>query len=200
MAAEFNAGTVIVDSLKDVAARLSEDETGQAVNSALQLVCLAGVEVLALHHQRKRQQGAAKPRTLDDVYGSTWITAGAGSVLLLWGEAGDAVVELSHLKQPVDSIGPLNLFHDHDRGLTTVQGAVDLLAVVRTSNGLTALGAARALFACESPEPNQIQRARRRLDALVRAGNVHRVDPVRGGEGGTQPARFYPVEASREAS
>lgn len=200
MAEELGAGTVIIDSLKDVAAKLSEDDTGSKVNQAMQLACLAGVEVMALHHQRKSQQGGGKPKRLDDVYGSTWLTAGAGSVLLIWGEAGDAVVELSHLKQPVDAIGPLTLLHDHERGMTTVQGAVDLLDVVRTSNGLTALGAARALFQSEPPKPNEIERARRRLDQLVRKGLAHRDESRRGGEGGATAARWYPTTRLEEAS
>lgn len=199
MAEEFAAGTVIIDSLKDVASKLSEDDTGSKVNQAMQLACLAGVEVLALHHQRKRQQGGGKPRTLDDVYGSTWLTAGAGSVLLVWGEAGDAVVELSHLKQPVDAIGPLTLLHDHERGVTTVQGEVNLLDVVRTSNGLTPQGAARALFQKESPEPNEVERARRRLEQLCKKELAYRVEPKRGGSGGSEPARYYAVNAVRVA-
>ncbi len=199
MAEQANAGTLIVDSLKDVAAKLGEDETGNKVNQALQLACLAGVEVAALHHQRKRQQGAGKPKTLDDVYGSTWITAGAGSVLLVWGQPGDAVVELSHLKQPRDAIGPLTLLHDHECGTTVVRDEVDLYAVVKLSNGLTAQGAARALFRCEDPEPNQVERARRRLEQLCKKTPplVHRVDPQRGGEGGTTPARYYATAFER---
>lgn len=200
MAEEFGAGTVIIDSLKDVAAKLSEDDTGSKVNQAMQLACLAGVEVMALHHQRKRQQGGGKPKTLDDVYGSTWLTAGAGSVLLVWGEAGDAVVELSHLKQPVDAIGPLTLVHDHERGVTTVQGEVDLLGVVRTSNGITAAGAARALFKTEAPEANQVERARRRLDGLCRKGFAHKEEPRVGGDGGGKAARYFPIDGLREAS
>ncbi len=200
MAEEFDAGTAIIDSLKDIAANLSDEETGAAVNQALQLACLAGVEVLGLHHQRKRQQGAGKPRTIDDVYGSTWLTAGAGSVLLIWGQPGDAVVELSHLKQPVDVIGPLTLLHDHERGVTVVQGEIDLYDVIRTSNGLTAQGAARALFKTDSPEPNEVERARRRLEQLCKKGLAHREEPRHGGDGGGKAARYYSVDRIREAS
>ncbi|MDQ6947593.1 MAG: AAA family ATPase [Actinomycetota bacterium] len=200
MAEEFDAGTVIIDSLKDVAAKLSEDDTGSKVNAAMQIACLAGVEVMALHHQRKRQQGAGKPKTLDDVYGSTWLTAGAGSVLLVWGEAGDAVVELSHLKQPVDAIGPLTLLHDHEHGMTTVQDEVDLLDVVRTSNGITAQGAARAMFRTDAPEANQTERARRRLEAICRKGLARREDPRVGGDGGGKAARYFPIDGLRGVS
>lgn len=200
MAEEFDAGTVIIDSLKDVASKLSEDDAGNKVNQAMQLACLAGVEVVALHHQRKKQQGGGKPKELDDVFGSTWLTAGAGSVLLIWGQPGDAVVELIHLKQPVEAIGPLTLLHDHDRGVTTVQDEVDILDVVRTSNGVTAQGAARALFRSDAPQANEIERARRRLDQLVKQGLARKEDPTRGGDGGASPARWYATSTIREAS
>jgi hypothetical protein len=42
--------------------------------------------------------GNPKPNTLSDVHGSAWITAGQGSVILLWGTAGAASVELSQIK------------------------------------------------------------------------------------------------------
>ena len=104
-----------IDSLKDMAVGLAEDAVGAAVNMALQEAVACGIEVVDLHHQRKGQDGR-KPRTLEDVYGSTWLTAGHGSVVLLWGEAGDPYVELAHLKQPAGEVGPLDVQHDHDRG------------------------------------------------------------------------------------
>lgn len=90
----FNVGTVVIDSLKDVALELSRDDVGSRVNNALQRVIAEGVDVAGLHHQRKASSDNSKPRALADVFGSIWITAGAGSVVLLWGEAGDPIVEL----------------------------------------------------------------------------------------------------------
>lgn len=191
LAEEFGATTVIVDSLKDLAAKLTDDETGQAVKEALTIPCLDGIQVAALHHQRKKQQGGGKPNSLDDVYGSTWITAGAGSVLLVWGEPGDAVVELSHLKPPATPVGPLTLFHDHDHGTTRVEGAIDLYNVVRTSNGLTAEGAARAMFRKDAPSRNEIEKARRQLDRLVAKGHAHKQEGTTGGAAGGTPSRYY---------
>lgn len=197
MAEAFDAGTIIIDSLKDVAIKLSGDEEGALVNQSLQMVVAAGVEVAALHHQRKGQQGLVKPRALADVFGSTWITAGAGSVVLIWGEPGDAVVELSHLKQPLEDVGPLTLLHDHGAGRTTVQGAVDLWDVVRTSNGLTAEGAARAIFGVDGVERNQVEKARRKLDALVKKASIHKEPAGKDATGRQQPARYYVVAASQ---
>jgi len=111
-----SVGTVCADSLKDMAAPLSSDEVGAALNRAISGVIAQEIEFAGSHHQRKATGENKKPTTLADVYGSTWITAGAGSVVLLWGEPGDPIVEMTHLKQPADEIGPLELAHDHDRG------------------------------------------------------------------------------------
>jgi replicative DNA helicase len=197
LARQYGAGTVVLDSLKDVALDLVKDEVGSRLNYALQVTLDGGVEVLALHHQRKGQ-GAAKPKTLEDVYGSTWLVAGAGSVVLLWGAAGDPVVELTHLKQPAEEVGPLQVVHDHVTGTSSVHGeGVDLFDVVRTSNGLMAEGAARAVFGCESPTASQVEKARRRLDGLVKRGVAHKEAGGKDSGGRQLPARYYAVEMAR---
>ena len=73
-----------------------------------------------------------KPNKLDDLYGSTWVTAGAGSVLFLFGQPGADQVELIHLKQPEAKIeGPgganLTLVHDHEAGRSKLIGRFDPL-------------------------------------------------------------------------
>ena len=113
-------GTVIFDSIKDVAGDVSDGNVGAEFNRTMQILIAAGIEVVALHHNRKAQEGNRKPKRLDDLYGSTWIAAGAGSVVYLFGEAGDCEVELLHLKQPDDVVGPLTVVHDHERGISTV--------------------------------------------------------------------------------
>src|SRR5690606_30677182 len=134
----------------------SEDAVGAAVNQAHQGVVAAGIELVVCHHQRKSQDGR-KPNHLDDVYGSTWITAGAGSVVLLWGQPGDAYVELTHLKQPVDEVGPLSIHHDHVKGRSTVPEPVDLLELAKGSP-LTVADAARHIYETDSPDRNQVER------------------------------------------
>lgn len=78
LVADLDVGTVVIDSLKDVAVDLSKDESGSRVNAALQQTLALGIEVLGLHHQRKAQASNKKPTTLSDVYGSVWITSGRG--------------------------------------------------------------------------------------------------------------------------
>ena len=158
-AQEHDATTVVIDSLKDVAANLSDEAAGQAINRAMQLCVDAGVEVLALHHQRKAQGDNKKPSKLADVYGSRWLTAGCGSVIMLWGEPGDPIVELAHLKQPADEVGPLTLLHDNRAGTTTVEGATDVVDVLGASaSPLTAKDVARRLFKVPTRSATRSQR------------------------------------------
>jgi len=187
---EREAGTVIVDSLKDLATKLTDDEVGGRVNIAIQEVIARGVEVLVLHHQRKRQQGAGPPKSIADVYGSRWLTAGMGSVFCIWGDPGDPIVEFTHLKQPADPIGPWNLQHDHDRGQTKVVDQVDALALVNASNGTTAEAVAALLFRTDTPTRNEVEKARRRLEKLAGPFIDKRGGPP------PNPVTYHPKEAA----
>ncbi|MBX6724123.1 MAG: AAA family ATPase, partial [Dactylosporangium sp.] len=177
------ADTVIVDSLKDSAVKLSDDETGGGYNRARQKALVEGVEVLELHHQRKAGGDNKRPTKLDDVYGSTWLTAGAGSVLLLWGEPGDPVVELYHLKQPAEQIGPWTVTHDHDQGRSRVDPQPDVLTLVRNQRqvGMTPTLLAKMLYHSDKPSRSDIERARRLLNQLERQGLVTSIPGSRGG-------------------
>lgn len=171
-AVEHKAGTVVLDSLYNVAGDLADGTVGQAVARALSACVAAGVEVVALHHPRKAQQDNTRPRKLDDLYGSTWIGAAAGSVVFLYGQAGDPVVELLHLKQPAAEVGPLRVEHDSVTGnLRRVGGRElpDLLAAAG-DEGVTVKDATASLYG-EASRAN-LQRARRRLGKLIEAGEA----------------------------
>ncbi|MFF8455036.1 bifunctional DNA primase/polymerase [Streptomyces albidoflavus] len=173
MCEQAGADTVVVDSLKDAAIGLSDDEAGAGWNRARQFALREGVQVLELHHTVKRGANGAEPNTLADIYGSTWITSGAGSVISLWGEAGDPIVSLRHLKQPFAEVGPFRLLHDHTTGTTTVHHTADLVALAGASRGgISALDAAKAIFETEKPSAAQKEKARRRLAKLVEAGQL----------------------------
>ena len=191
MCVDARADTVVIDSMKDVALKLSDDETGAALNSALQRAVAEGVQVLGLHHQRKKSVGGAKPTRLEDVYRSVWITAGAGSVLLLWGKAGDPVVELSHLKQPAEPIGPFKVLHDHDRGTSSIFEQIDVLQLLLYRPGMTAADLARHLSNGQATTDSDRERARRKLDRLVRDSLAHCNPGSKGGRGGGTPATYY---------
>jgi AAA domain len=159
--------TVILDSLGAVATDLASDEAGSRVAWALGSVIAAGIEVVTVYHPRKAAPGATMQlRSLDDVYGSRWITAACGSVIAINGEApGDVIVEFRHLKPPAAEVGPLTLRHEHERGLTFVHHEADL--VEAATDGITAKDAAALVFSTTKPTRNEIEKARRKLDRLV---------------------------------
>lgn len=177
MALDAGAGFVVVDSLKDAALGLTDDEAAAAYNRARQDALAHGVDLCELHHTRKRPgQGNAEAPNVDAIYGSTWLTSGAGSVLLLAGAPGDPIVSLHHVKQPMGEVGPLKVIHDAHEGRTRVWQAADLLGMAKASGSLSALDAARAMFDTEKPQAADKEKARRRLDALTRAGSLVVVD------------------------
>jgi len=117
---QHDVAAVIIDSLKDVAGRLSDEEVGAAINAAFQACVNNGIEAALLHHNRKANAENRRPKSLADVHGSENLTRGLGSVICLFGAAGDAEVELSHLKQPAEVIGPFVIHRDHETGRSVV--------------------------------------------------------------------------------
>ena len=115
-----SVGAVIIDSLKDVVGKLSDEEVGATINHALQACVRRGVQVCVLHHNRKANSENRKPKTLADVHGSENLTRGLGSVVCLFGSAGDVEIEFTHLKQPAEPVGPFVLRRDHITGRSTV--------------------------------------------------------------------------------
>lgn len=199
LARRAGAGLVVVDSIKDAAVGLSDDEVGAGWNRAVQTCLASGVDVLALHHNRKAAQGAAKPRSIDDVYGSTWITAGARSVVLLWGQPGDLVVELVHLKQPMASVGPFKVEQNPATGEMTVMEGFDLLSVLRNSpQGLTAKEGAQRQFGVDRPSATQQRQVKRSLDRLLQTEAAHRQLGKAGGSGGSRADRYYATTQREE--
>lgn len=197
IAKDVNADVVFVDSLKDAAIKLSDDETGGNVNRAIQMCNAEDVDVCVLHHQRKGQDGA-KPNKLEDVYGSTWLTAGTGSVILVWGEAGAEIVELTHLKQPVDIVGPLTVHHDHIHGISTVESGFNVLQYLaqRGAAGSTVIEAARAQHGVADPSDAKRRQTARRLNRLVEEGAATCVPAVLvGGE-----SRYHYTKKMSEVS
>lgn len=182
LASMADADTLVVDSLKDAAIGLSEDEVAAGYNRARQKALAAGIQVLELHHVVKRGPNGSKPNTLADVYGSAWLTAGVGSVLLVWGAAGDLVVEATHLKQPASEVGPMKVLHDHVHGTSSIFHATDVLqiAIATGTTGITAKAVARAMFEKDKPTDSEVHKARRRLDKLVEAGELERLEVADG--------------------
>lgn len=189
MCREAEADTVVLDSLKDAAVGLSDDQVGASYNRARQLAIAAGVQVLELHHTRKTGANGSEPTTIADIYGSTWLTSGCGSVISLYGAAGDPIVSFRHLKQPMNEVGPYKVAHDTAAGTSAVMHGTDLLDLVRASGaeGLIARTAAAAMFETAKPTDAQVEKARRRMEKLRADGILTRVE---GPSKGT-PAAYY---------
>lgn len=172
MAKHYDAEVVYIDSLKDAAIGLTDDTTAASYNRARQELLNHGIQLVELHHNIKRNQTGGKPENIADVYGSTWLTSGCGSVVMLTGEPGDPIIHFRHVKQPADEVGPFMLNHNQDTGELTVSHEVDLLelAAHAGADGLTAKGAAAAVFEKEVPTRAEVEKARRRLEALEHDG------------------------------
>lgn len=166
-----------LDSLKDVASNTSDDEAGLAINRQFQELLARGMELVVNHHDRKGD-GSRRSKSLDDIYGSRWLTAGFGSVVYIEGSAGSDEVEMHHFKPPVNKVGPYTLRHDHQAGTTAIdgmpvirkvrapgQGPTDALAIVVSLGSATTHEIATALAV--SP-----QMAGRYLRDLELAGRV----------------------------
>ncbi|AQT73245.1 DnaB-like helicase N-terminal domain-containing protein [Streptomyces sp. fd1-xmd] len=194
LAAAHQADTIVIDSLKDAVSTMVDDSLAVAFHNARMRAIRNGVEIMELHHQRKATADAPRGQrpSLDQVYGSTWFTSGAGSVLFVTGRAGDPAVTLHHLKTSTGEVGPLDVTHDHVRGTTTVDPTKDPAVLLRNApNGLSAQELAAILIGGGDLERADIEKARRHLSRLVDDGLATKADGIAGGAGGGQQARYY---------
>ena len=107
---------------------------------------------------RLPQGGPDKAPSIGDIYGSTWITSGAGSVLLLSGDPDDAVVRLHHVKQPMEEVGPWNVAHHQTEGRLEIVDQVDVAELVARRGRVTVKDLATVLFDTPVPNRNQVGR------------------------------------------
>ena len=174
LAREHGADTIIVDSLKDAAPRLAEDEGGLTYNAARQHALSDGVELLELHHARKASGDGRRALTMDDVYGSTWLSAGAGGILALTGEHGADVVEVASVKTARGDVGPLRVRIDRTLGHMQLEDTLSILDALSGQGSLLAHEVARIVHGREAT-PAETQKARRQLDLQVTGGTVEAV-------------------------
>ncbi|MDP9144409.1 MAG: AAA family ATPase [Actinomycetota bacterium] len=203
MAEHYGADTIVVDSVKDAALGLGDSERAGMYNRARQRALAGNIEVVEISHQVKRGTNGTAPKTLADVHGGMELTAGAGSVFLVWGQAGDPVVEFRHLKQPSDVVGPLLLVHNHDAGRTHVEeqpdagdilrlepwkvwSVVDLAGVTKDGDG--------------KPTRGEIERVRRKVERLADEGHVLRIPGETTARGGRPEVRYRWAAAAADTS
>lgn len=113
-------GTVVVDSFFNFAPSLSDEEGAANANNAFQALVAEGIDLVVLHHDRKRDQHSRKRVSMDDMYGGRPITGGAGAILFLDGEPNTLKFTCRWLKAPA---GPVN---DIDVRLDKFKGEVEL--------------------------------------------------------------------------
>ena len=193
------ADTVVLDSVKDGAVGLKEDEVGAGYNRARQKLIAAGVEVLQLHHTTKRNAQGGAPDSVADIFGSAWITAGTGSIILLSGDPGDPVVGFQHIRQPAEEVGPWQLLHDQTSGKITIHHETDPVAMALASGekGVTADDLV------DSWDPDKKlsgrsrlaarEKARRVLNKLVDQKKLTRVDGTVGGGAMRRTTSWFPA-------
>jgi hypothetical protein len=112
-------------------------------------------------------------------------------VIVLEGEPGDPTVELRHLKQPAEPVGPLTLRHDHTSGVTVLfDDRPDLLNFLITagSAGVTAEDAAR--FVMGRAAESDRKAMKRKLNQLVDQGLAIK-KPGKRTSHGAEPDRWH---------
>lgn len=187
------ADLVVIDSLKDALADPANNASGGEWNRAIQDLNANDIDVLVLHHLKKIPKDTKA--AISDLYGSVHITNGAGSIVLLWGEASDDRLELVHLKSPIDPVGPIDLDVNHTTGVITALAGFDPLTYLRTHPGCSVLEAARVEHGPDTKSGSAAyKRTARRFRALVHKGLATTTGQlIKGGE-----ARYHPVTADRD--
>ena len=108
---------------------------------------------------------------------------------MLWGDAGDPVIELTHLKQPDEPIGPLTIVHDHATGRTTIAEIVDSYSVVLGASGWVTVGEVAQLV-YGNTDRNSREKARRQLERMASEHKIHRQVEGPSGQGGKAQVRY----------
>ncbi|MWB98311.1 AAA family ATPase [Agromyces seonyuensis] len=121
-----NVGDLVIDSVKDLTpANLSAGEVGQALDMAWKECRARGMSTFVLHHERKtgnEESRANRMPSLDNIYGSVWLTSGMDSILHIQGKQGDNLVRYTHLKAILNMLEPIDAVHDQENGRTDVIG------------------------------------------------------------------------------
>jgi len=186
----MGATTVVVDSIKDTFREQSDEGSAGAYNIARQRVVSNGVELIEIHHTRKTStQGHGDRSGLDAVYGSRWLTAGAGSVLTLVhakpaGDHEDSTEEsspvlLRQVKAITEPHDKMRLTLDRDAGRLVPASEPESLSSAILSAlffggaPMTVAAVCEHLFP-EGPTPAEVARVRRALQRLAGQGKVNR--------------------------
>jgi replicative DNA helicase len=134
-----------------------------------------GVDVVSLHHPRKTNQAnPQKSLAVDDVYGSTWVTAGQGSIIALNGTPGSGVAKFRHLKHPVDEVAGFDIEIDYATGSVSAVGTRSVVDFLEAQAGGPVSTPEIIAYVEGTPDytPARAKAIHRQLDRLVTAGAV----------------------------
>jgi Bifunctional DNA primase/polymerase, N-terminal/AAA domain len=192
-ALSLGATTVVVDSIKDVLSNPADALPAGAYNKARQRLVSNGVELIEIHHNRKTDAtGKGNRSSVDAIFGSRWLTAGAGSILTLVKDkpAGDndgdntadesSIVLLRQVKEITEPIAKMRLTLDRPAGrlipanepesLTT--GILSVLFI--GGKPMNVAGICAELFP-EGAVPADVKRVQRTLSRLAEQGKIQHV-------------------------
>lgn len=181
-AVQANAAIIFIDSSKDLTGGPLKDEgPAKALMDAIQICIAHDVDVAMLHHPRKATQegGSKRELDLDDVYGSAWLTAGAGSVLLVDGKPGSGEFRFEQLKAPATFVDPLEVSVDYETG-ELHKNTIRDLATWLEEYGQTVTIAQAVSYQYGIPEDEAYQhrpqytKIQRRLETLHKEGKVNK--------------------------
>lgn len=181
-AKQANATIVFIDSGKDLAGGPLKDEgPAKALMDSIQICIANEIDVAMLHHPRKATQegGTKRQLDLDDVYGSAWLTAGSGSVLLVDGKPGSGEFKFQQLKAPATFVDPLEVAVDYESGAIHRNTTRDIEVWLRNL-GMPVKIAQAVTHQYGIPEADidyqgaQYKKMERRLESLVSAGVVNK--------------------------
>jgi hypothetical protein len=111
------------------------------------------------------------------------LTAGAGSVLSLYGESGDVVVSLKQLKTPAGDFYPRRVLLDKEHGQMSLYEDVTVESILARAgrSGKSARWLATELFGTDKPKDTQVESVRNKLKRMVKNGQAEEfVSPVDG--------------------
>ncbi len=188
--------TVVFDSVKDIMPGISKDEVGALINALFQMLLVNGIEVIAVHHQRKGASDKDKLSSLDDVYGSVHMTNGTGSIFTIDGTPGDARVSLRQMKSPLEMIEEFDVLIDFGEGTMTRSDApVYTVAGVLRDAGDTGATIKEIALKVHNLNTQAAQKKVRTVLIAMRdkSGTARVVKPPTG-SGGTAPDRWFLVE------
>lgn len=189
MAQERKGSDIFVDSLKDYCPKPSDDESANGYNRSRQECIARGMQWVEDHHNRKMQQGQKPTNAIDDVYGSRWLTAGAGSVVSMWvDEEGSTAVHVKQVKSPGEFVPELEVRVHKADGTMGASVHLDPVAQIRAAGtaGITVADYARMT----GLTPNA---ARNQLNTRCKQGVLEKLDPVPGADGPESMVRFRTI-------